>query len=66
MWRFAPRSALNRLSGELSLSRLVQHPDESDRAVVGLLDREVDVSPGRLGTFVEVSVEVDRAHRYLA
>ena len=66
MWRFAPRAALNRLSGELSLPRLVQHPDESDRAVVGLLDREVDVSPGRLGTFVEVSVKVDRAHRYLA
>ena len=46
--------------------RLVQHPDEPDRAVVRLLDREVDVSPGRLGAFVEVSVKVDRAHRYLA
>ena len=52
--------------GDEPLPRLIQHPDEPDRAVVGLLDREVDVSPGRLGTFVEVSVEVDRAHRYLA
>ena len=52
--------------GDEPLPRLVQHPDEPDRAVVGLLDREVDVSPGRLGTFVDVSVEVDRAHRYLA
>ena len=46
--RFAPRSALNRLPGELSLPRFVQHPDEPDRAVVGLLDDEVDVSPGWL------------------
>ena len=64
LWRSARRSALNRLCGEQS--RPVQHPDESDRAVVGLCHREVDMSRGRLGTFVEVSVQVDRAHRYPA
>ena len=43
------------------LPRLVQDPDEADRAVAGPFHRQVDVPGGRLELVVEVSVDIHRA-----
>ena len=64
------RKNLGRMTRHDSLGTLVprlgQHRGQRGRGVVDVLQRQIDVPPGRLGALVQVAMEGDRAGRYLA